>query len=99
MGVKRLASACTRAFDLNTIYGGGKEGQYKAGNGQGVAGVGKRGRGKVAKGGSKMSKVVHNEGRRQERRGFAGGDVVEGYGGDDRGVRPSQGRPRDTQKQ
>ena len=46
MGVKRLASACTRAFDLNTIYGGGKEGQYKAVNGQGVAGVGKRGKGK-----------------------------------------------------
>ena len=99
MGVKKLASACTRAFDLNTIYGGGKEGQYKAVNGQGAAGVGKRVRGKVAKGGSKMSKIVHNEGRRQERRDFAGGDVIEGYGGDDRGVGPSHGRPRDTQKQ
>ena len=77
---KRLACACTRAFNSNTIYGGGKEGQYKAVNGQGVAGVGKRGRGKVAKGGSKMSKVIHSEGRRQARRGFGGGVLNTGMG-------------------
>ena len=35
----------------------------------------------------------------QERHGFAEGNVRDGYGGDDRGVRPSEGRPRDTQKQ
>ena len=43
--------------------------------------------------------MIEEEGARQERHGFTGGDVIEGYEEDDRGVVPSQGRPRDTQKQ
>ena len=35
--------------------------------------------------------MIEEEGARQERHGFAGGNVIEGYGEDDRGVGPSQG--------
>ncbi len=39
-----------------------------------------------------------NDARKTRFRG-GGGNVGDGYGGDDRGVRPSEGRPRATQKQ
>ncbi len=39
------------------------------------------------------------EGMTQERHGFAGADVQDGYGGDDRGVVPSLGSPWVAQKQ
>ena len=46
-----------------------------------------------------MSKVVHDEGSRQERHGLRGGNVREGYEGDDRGVVPSKVRTGIAQKQ
>jgi hypothetical protein len=46
-----------------------------------------------------MSKVVHDEQSRQKRHNLRGGDVREGYEGDDRGVAPSKGRTGLAQKQ
>ncbi len=63
---KRLASACTRTFVSNTIYGGEEEGEYKAVTGLAVVVVGKRGRGKVAKRGTKN--VISRTDRRKEAR-------------------------------
>ena len=46
-----------------------------------------------------MSKVVHDEKSRQKRHGLRGGDVKEGYEGDDRGAVPLKVRPGLAQKQ
>ena len=51
----------------------------------------KTGGGKVAKGGVKKAKVVHNDRRTIETHGFGGGNVREGCLGDDRGVGPYNG--------
>ena len=59
----------------------------------------KTGRGAVAKGGVKKSKLAHNDRRRLETHGFGGGNVREGCLGDDRGVIPSEGSPWSALKQ
>jgi len=59
----------------------------------------KRGGGAVAKGGTKKRKVFQREGTKRGKHGLATGDVQEWYGGDDRGVIPSDGTPWSAKKQ
>ncbi len=61
----RDASACTRALLSNTIYWGENECEDKAETGPGVKGGGKRVMVAVAKWGSKLQKVLQEEGRRK----------------------------------
>ena len=68
--------------------GGRNEDERKVETGPGVKGGGEKRMVAVRKGGSFLSNKVNKEGTAQERHGFAGGNVRDGYDGDDRGVRP-----------
>ena len=59
----------------------------------------KQGGGKVAKGGVKKAKVVHNDRRRLETHGLGRGNVAEGCLGSYRGVGPSTGSALMAEKQ